>query len=231
EAAGVAGAADGAPEAGGRNNSSLEMKIFRDDAGVPRAAGGGHHAGDEVRENARQDEVAPAVPGAETVDLRGFLEVRGNGHGAGDDVEEDVPLRAEEHQKQGGNLEAAAEAKQEKKNNRKEGRGWNGSGHLHERLRDARQARIRTDGDAGGNGPERAEDQRGVDTQESQRGAFQKLVIVLAMETGQLAGRVENGKTQTDQHTCGEHIANPAAQAVLFRSGKSFGGAASARWG
>src|SRR5229473_4417489 len=229
EAAGVAGAADGAAESRGRNDSALEMKIFRDDAGVPGAARSGHHAGDEIRKNAGQDEVAPAIPGAEAVDLRGFLEVRGNGHGAGDDVEENVPLRAEEHQEHGGDLEAAAEAQQEKKNNRKERRGGNGSRHLHEGLRNAGQARIRTDGDASGNGPERAEDERGVDTQKSQRGAFQKLVIVLAMKTGQLADRVENGKAQTDQNTCGEQIANPAAQEVLFRGGKSFGGAAGAK--
>src|SRR5258708_9785376 len=109
--------------------------------------------------------MAPAIPGTEAVDLRGFLEVGGNGHGPGDDVEEDVPLRAKEHQEHGGNLEAAAEAKQKEKNNRKEGGGRNGGGHLHERLRDARQARIRTDGDADRNGPERAEDERGIDTE------------------------------------------------------------------
>src|SRR6202158_2828647 len=229
EAAGVAGAGDGASAPGSRNDSALEMKIFRNDAGVPSAAGCRHHAGDEIRENARQDEVAPAIPGAEAVDLRSFLEVRGNGRGAGNDVEEDVPLRAEEHQEHGGDLEAAAKTKQEKKNNGKERRGWNRGGHLHERLRDARQARIRTDGDADGNGPERAEDERGVDTQKSQRGAFQKLVIVLAMKSGQFADRVENGKAQTDHDTCGEQIANPATQDVLFRSGKSFRGAASAQ--
>src|ERR1700687_4026821 len=203
------------------------MKIFRDDAGVPRAARCGNHASDEIRENGRQDEVAPAIPGAEAVDLRGFLEVGGNGHGAGDDVEEDVPLRAEKHQEHGGNLKAAAEAKQKKKNNRKQGGGGNGGGHLHDRLRDARQAGIRTDGDADRNGPERAEDERGVDAQKSQRGAFQELVIVLAVKIGQFAGRVENSKDQTDQHACGEQIADPAAdEAVLLRDGKSLRGAA-----
>src|SRR5229473_2320661 len=228
EAAGVAGAADGAAESRGRNDSALEMKIFRDDAGVPGAARSGHHAGDEIRKNAGQDEKTPAIPGAETIDLRGFLKVGGNGHGAGDDVEEDVPLRAEEHQEHGGDLEAAAEAKQKKKNNREERRGRNGSRHLHEGLRNAGQARIRTDGDASGNGPERAEDERGVDTQKSQRGAFQKLVIVLAVKTGQFADRVTNGKPQTGPNTRSEQIADPAAQAVLLRSGKSFRGAASA---
>src|SRR5216684_2123950 len=226
EAAGVAGAADGAAESRGRNDSALEMKIFRDDAGVPGAARSGHHSSDEIRKNAGQDEVAPAIPGAEAVNLRSFLEVRGNGHGAGDDVEEDVPLRAEEHQEHGGNLEAAAEAKQKKKNNRKEGGGGNGGGHLHERLRDACQARIRTDRDADRNGPERAEDERGVDAQKSQRGAFQKLVIVFAVKTGQFADRVKNGKAQTGQNTRGEQITDPAAQAVLFRGGKIFNDAA-----
>src|SRR6266851_3832033 len=229
EAAGVAGAADGAAESGGRNDSALEMKIFRDDAGVPGAARSGHHSSDEVRKNAGQDEVAPAIPGAEAVDLRSFLEVRGNGHGAGDDVEKDVPLRAEEHQEHGGNLKAAAEAKQKKKNNRKEGGGGNGGGHLHERLRDAGQAGIRTDGDPDRNGPERAEEERGVDAQKSERGALQKIDVVLAVKIGQFACRVENRKAQTDQNTCGEQIPDPAAQAVLLRSGKSFRGAASAK--
>src|SRR5467141_2457553 len=206
------------------------MKILRNDACVPRAIRGGYHAGDEIRKNSRQDEVAPAIPGAEAVDLRGFLEVGGNGHGAGDDVEEDVPLRAEKHQEHGGNLEASAEAKQKKKNNRKQGGGRNGGGHLHKRLRDARQAGIRTDGDADGNGPERAKDERGIDAQKSQRGAFQKLVIVLATKTGQFADRVENGESQTDQNNCCQQIADPAAEeAVLLRSGKSFRGAAGAK--
>src|SRR5437879_11646505 len=73
EAAGVAGAADGAAEAGGRNDSALEMKIFRDDAGVPGAARCGHQAGDQVRKNSRQDEITPAIPRTEAVDLRDFL--------------------------------------------------------------------------------------------------------------------------------------------------------------
>src|SRR6267143_693798 len=135
EAAGVAGAADGAAEAGGRNDAALEMKIFRDDAGVPGAARCGHQAGDEIRKNSRQDEITPAIPRTEAVDLRGFLEVRGNGHGAGDDVEEDVPLRSEKHQEHGGNFEAAADAKKKQKNNRKEGGGRNRGGHLRERMR------------------------------------------------------------------------------------------------
>src|SRR5712664_1746097 len=228
EAAGVAGAADGAAEAGGRNDSALEMKIFRDDAGVPGAARSGHHSGDEIGKNAGQDEVTPAVPGAEAVNLRGFLEVRGDGHGAGDDVEEDVPLRAEEQQQHGGYLDAAAEAQQKEKNNREEDGGRNGSNHLHQRLCDARQAGIRTDGHADRNRPKCAENERGINSKKSERGAFQEFAIVLAAKIGQFAPRVENRKPQTDQNTCGKQIADPAAQLVLFRSGKSFRGAAGA---
>src|SRR5260370_6711950 len=109
KAAGIAGAADGASQSWGRNNFPLEMKIFCDDAGVPGAARRRHHARDEIRENARQDEVPPAGPGPEPVDLRGFLKIRGNGHGAGDHIEKDGPLRTEKHQQHGGNVEAAPE--------------------------------------------------------------------------------------------------------------------------
>ena len=70
------------------------MKIFRNDAGVPRTAGSGDHAGDQIGENAGKNQVPPAIPGMETENLRNFLEVRGNGHGAGDYVEQNVPLRA-----------------------------------------------------------------------------------------------------------------------------------------
>src|SRR6267143_3614275 len=198
------------------------MKILRNDACVPRAARGGYHAGDEIRKNSRQDEVAPAIPGAEAIDLRGFLEVGGNGHGAGDDVEEDVPLRAKKHQQHGGNFEAAAEAQQKEKNDRKKSSSRDGSGHLYQRLRDARQARIRSDGDSNRNGQERAEDERGVDAQKSQRGAFQEFAIVLAVKTGQFARGVENRKAQTHQNSRGEHIADPAARAVPLRGGQSF---------
>ena len=48
------------------------------------------------------------------------------------------------------------------------------------------------------------------------------------MKTGQFAGRVVNGEAQADHYTCGEQTADPAAQAVLLGSGKSFRGATGA---
>src|SRR6266481_9790730 len=203
-------------------------EMCRYDAGVPGAARGRHHARDEIRENARQDEVPPAVPGPQAVDLRGFLEVRGNGHGAGDHIEENVPLRTEKHQQHGGNLEAASQAEQKKKNNRKERRGGNGGGHLHQRLCVARQAGTRTDRDAHWNSPQCAEDERGVNAQKSERGALQKIPIIFPVKIRQFASGVENGKTQTNDNTCRQQIADPAAQAVLLWSGKSLRGTASA---
>ena len=102
--------------------------------------------------------MTPAIPGTEAEDFRSFLEVGGDGHGASDDVEEDVPLRAKKHQQHGGYLQPAAEAQQKEKNNRKEGGGGNGGSHLHQWLCDTGQARIRSNGDAGWNGPQSAED-------------------------------------------------------------------------
>jgi len=122
EAAGVAGAADGAAEARPFETISApeNEKYFRNDACVPRAAPKAvTMAGDEIRKKmGRQDEVGASDPKeAEAVDFaRLSLRFSGNGHGAGDDVEEDVPLRAREsiqgawRQSQG----PSAEAKQKR---------------------------------------------------------------------------------------------------------------------
>src|SRR6266852_2072172 len=173
--------------------------------------------------------MAPAIPGAESEDLRGFLQVRGDGHGAGNDIEEDVPLRAEEHEEHGGNFKTAAKAKQQEKNDREEGRRGNGGGYLHQGLSEASQARIRTDGYADRNGPERAEDERGIDAQEGKSGALQQLDVVLVVEIGEFASGVKNGQSQSGQKGAGEQVGDPAAQAMLFWTGNSFRGAAGAQ--
>src|SRR5207245_11591105 len=113
---------DRAAQPGRRNNPSLEVKILRNDAGVPRAARSRHQAGDEIGKDAGEDEMTPAIPGAESEDLRGFLQFRRDGHGAGNDIEEDVPLRAEEHEEHSGNFKTPAKAKQQEKNDREEDR-------------------------------------------------------------------------------------------------------------
>src|SRR5467141_4407388 len=182
EAAGVAGAADGVAESGSRNNPALEVKIFRDDAGVPRATRGRHQPGDEIGKDTGQDKAAPAIPRAEMKNVSDFFQVRGNGHGAGDDVEEDVPLRAEKHQEHGGQFETAAETKKEEKKDREERGSWNRSRNLYEGLSDAREARMGADGDTGGNGPQSAENERSIDAQKGERGALHELDVVFVME-------------------------------------------------
>ena len=133
------------------------MEIFRDDAGVPRAARGRNHSGDEIGKNSGEDQVAPAIETAESKDVGDFFQIRGNGHSAGDDVEQNVPLGAEEHERHGGNFHAAAQVNQEKKNDGEQrGRG-NGSGKLHQRLSDTSETRVEADGDAHGDGPESAD--------------------------------------------------------------------------
>src|SRR6266436_6309295 len=92
--------------------------------------------------------------------------------------------RSHEHEEHGGNFQAAAEAYQKEQNDGKKSRGGNGGGHLYERLGDAGESGIGTDGDADRNGPERPDDKRHVDAEKSQRGALPKLNVVLAVQIG-----------------------------------------------
>src|ERR1700722_2785472 len=73
EVAAVGGLRDGRAEGEGRVDVSLEMKIFGDDAGIPRAPGGGHHAGDEIRKNSREDQFFPTRNAREIKDGAGFF--------------------------------------------------------------------------------------------------------------------------------------------------------------
>ena len=57
------------------------------------------------------------------------------------------------------NPKSSAQADQDQQHDREQRRGRNRGGDLREGLRDARQARIESDGDADGDGPERAEQQ------------------------------------------------------------------------
>ena len=184
--------------------------------------------GDEIRKNARQNQVAPAIPGAEAKDAGGFLEIRGNGHGAGDDVEKDVPLRAEQHHEHGGKLEATAEAKQNKKDDGKQRGGGNGSGDLRERLRDARETRTEADGDAGGTAPEGADEERGVDAKKRETSAAQECEVVLAAQDRTIRGRVKYGEAQTDENH-GRKNDEQAERRVPWRFGTENASSSTAR--
>ena len=70
---------------------------FGDDAGVPRTAGGGDRPRDVIRENCRQDP-PPPQPAAHPR-LVAASRSSAAGRRAGNDVEQDVPLRAEDHQR------------------------------------------------------------------------------------------------------------------------------------
>src|ERR1700691_3152927 len=59
---GVGGRGNHGADAYGRIDLALEVEIFGDDAGVPRAPGGRNHPGNEKGENSGQDQFPPALP-------------------------------------------------------------------------------------------------------------------------------------------------------------------------
>src|SRR5208337_2831835 len=146
EILGIGGRGDHGADAHRRIDLAFEVEIFGDDAGVPGATGGRDHTGNEKRKDSGQDQFAPTLPAADAENAGRFFQVGGNGHGTGDHVEQDVPLRAEQQQNDRAESQTSAQANQDQQYNRKYRRGRNRSGNLRERLGDARQARIESDG-------------------------------------------------------------------------------------
>ena len=115
---------------------------------------------------------APAVDPAEAENVGDFAELGWDRDGARDHVKQNVPLRAEQHQQNRAGIQSAAETNQAEQQNREERGGRNRRRDLGDRLRDARQARVEADGDAGRDGPRRCDHQRREDAQERGAGAF-----------------------------------------------------------
>src|SRR5258708_11681611 len=107
-------------DAGRGQRRVAPLHHLRHDAGVPRAAGGGDRAGDVGREDARQDDAPPPQPACDPEIVGGVSEVAGQRGGARDDIEENVPLRAEDHQRADPDLDIEVEAQDQHDGNRKE---------------------------------------------------------------------------------------------------------------
>ena len=153
---------------------SWHAGVLGDDRGVPGAARGRDHAGDEVGKDAGKNELGPALPAREVVERGNLAQVGGDGHGSGDHVEQDVPLRAQQHQRNGADAESAADLHQADEQDGKERRGRNRGQNLRDGLNDARKPGIEADGDADRDGPRSGDEQRGVDAQECGAGAFEQ---------------------------------------------------------
>ena len=151
------------------------MKIFRDDAGVPGAAGGGDQAGDQIGKDAGQNHDLPALPLGEMEELGDFFQVRGNGGGPGNHIEEDVPLGAQQHEGDRTDAQPAAPANQRNQQDGKDRCCRVGGGDLGQRLGDSGQAGVKADGDAGGDGPGGSDEQGGIHAEKSCAGALQQL--------------------------------------------------------
>ena len=141
------------------------MKVLGDDGGVPRAAGGCDHASDEVREDSREDEPGPTLPASEFVNGCSLLEVGRDGDSAGNDVKEDVPLCSQQHESDGADAETPAQTDEAQKQDREQGRCRNRGHNLDDGLEKPGQFRIETNCNANGNGPERCDEQGGVDAE------------------------------------------------------------------
>src|SRR5580658_9342377 len=183
ETSAVSGGADLGAEADGLQGAVLQVRIFRVDRSIPCAAGGGDHAGNEVREDSGENELCPTLPAGEVVEGRHFPQVGGDGHGSGDDVEKDVPLCAEEHQRDGADAESPADANQADEDDGKKSSGRDGSKHLGGGLNDAREPRIETDGDADGNRPGGGDEQGGVEAKEGGGCAFKQQFHILPVDS------------------------------------------------
>ena len=146
-----------------------EFEIFGDDAGVPRAAGGGDEAGDQIRKNRRQEQLAPALHAAQVEYVADFLEIRGDRAGARDHIEQDVPLRSQQQQNNGRDAQSSAGANQQQQHDGEQrGRG-HGCGHLRDRLCEGGQPRLQSDVDTHRDGPQRGQHQGEFDAQETLR--------------------------------------------------------------
>ncbi len=152
--------------------------------------------------------------------MSGLLQVRGNGHGTGDNIEKDVPLSAEKHECHGGDLHAAVQANQKKKDHGKQSGGWNRGSELHERLRDTRETRVEADGDAGGDGPERANEQGKIDAEKSEAGTAEEEEIVTAVKLSEFAKSAIDAVDDNDDSNGREKQGKPTAGALRARGGE-----------
>ena len=109
----------------------------------------------------------------------------------------------EQHQQNGAGVQPAAQTDHAQQQNREQRGGRNRGGDLRDGLRDSRQSRVETDGDARGNGPGRRDDERRHYAQETLRPRFRawsaKSARVIPFEKQQtLKDAVQNEQQRDD---------------------------------
>ena len=155
------------------------------------------------REDAGEDDGAPALPPGEVEEGGDLFQVVGDGHGAGDDVEEDVPLGAEQHEGDGADAHAAAVPDEGEKKHREEGGGRNGGRDLCKGLRDPGELWLEAYGDAYRDGPGGGEQEGHVDAKEGGSGAFEDVDELIAADgakkTEGMGGQGEDRDEEQEQ--------------------------------
>src|ERR1035441_6486383 len=162
-----------------------------------------------------QDQFAPTLPAADAENAGDFFQIGGNGHGAGDHVEQNVPLRAEQQQNDRAESQTSAQANQDQQHNREQRRRWNRGGNLRERLSDARQARVESDGNTGRNRPEGAEHESEIHAQEGGSEAYADLMEFGALQPGQDHDHAHHGVADRTKNRDSHHPPEPQSRFVL----------------
>src|SRR4029078_5297031 len=88
----------------GTEPGGLQMRVapacdLRDERRIPGAAGRRDRAGDVIRKDAGQYHLEPPSPSPEMEAAGGFAQIGRKGARARDHVAQDVPLRAQDHQR------------------------------------------------------------------------------------------------------------------------------------
>src|SRR5271166_2548722 len=185
EIAGVAGTRDGSAQTNGGVRLVLQPEILSDDAGVPRAARSGDKTSDEIGEDSGQNQSAPALKAFELEQVRRFSQIGGNRHGARDYVEQDVPLRSQQQKQNGTEPQTAANSNEHQQHDGKQRRRRDRSRNLRQRLCNARQLGIESDGDTYRNCPRRADGKCRHYAEKRRAGADQHCAVLRGVQTGE----------------------------------------------
>ncbi len=104
--------ADHRAQPGGRKSAALQVEIFRHNTGIPGTSGSSDESGNQVRKNGRQNQLPPTQPPAKAVSTASLVKFRRNSRGARDYVKQQIPLRAQQKQKDRCNAQPAAQPHQ-----------------------------------------------------------------------------------------------------------------------
>mmetsp|Transcript_21587 Transcript_21587/g.51171 ORF Transcript_21587/g.51171 Transcript_21587/m.51171 type:complete len:655 (+) Transcript_21587:263-2227(+) len=197
--------------------------VFGHDAGVPGAAAGRDGAGDEAREDGRQQVAPPGQPALEPEVLRGQAQLGRDGGGARHHVEQQIPLGAQDDQRRQPDVRVQAQLDDHDHRNREHQIGREGRQELGDGLHAAGDARVQADPHADGHPDQRGHrDQRQHPRQREQA----ELEHMRRLAPAHLAVDEAHQPPQREQHQRGDEGVPAARPQRVGRPGLGADGAA-----